>query len=524
MIRPMTLIRLSTLGGGQTFLVLWLSRNLAISFCLMIFQISLSAQPNPDLALQDSDSSNLVGHASAGVRVSQEPAQDQINLSDCLEKAERNNPGLKAAYYKWQGALQRIPQAQSLPDPQLTFMEYLNRSMEIQEELGIMQMYPYPGKRELQGRVESDEAQALHKETEKVRLELRMEVKDAYYEYYYIEQTVRINHENVSLLQHFEDVARTQYGVGKAGSQDVIKAQVELGKLENELLSLEDSRTPVRSRLNATMNQPTDSPLPPPQEIQTNQLSLATDAVLEMAFRYNPELQALDARLRKSRNQVALAQRDYYPDFTLGINWMKGNDSMEEPPSDDYVATVQINLPIYRGRLAAAVREAESSVREVQSMKEDTRNKLAVDLQGQLYKLRNAERRLRLLSDMLIPKARQSLQIYENSYSSGLSNFLDLVDTQRNLLAFEEDYYRSIADYAQALAKIEVLVGKALTDESSPTILRPAMTNQLAPQDGPIEVDVFRTESRSPSDSATPDQRNWPIEPSLEPSKGTRGD
>jgi outer membrane protein TolC len=442
---------------------------------------------------------------------------EQTRLADCLVTAERNNPGLKAGYYKWQGALQKIPQAMSLQDPQLTYMEYLKRTMEPQEELGVTQMFPYPGKRALRGRVESAEAEATRKEFEKTRLELRSEVKDAFYEFYYIEQTVRVNRENLDLLKRLEHNAATRYSVGKGGSQDVIKAQVEVGKFENDLRSLEDSSTPVRSRLNAAMNKPTTTLLAPPQEVGIPQVTLDTETILALAFRFNPELQAIDARIQKNRNQVALAQKDYYPDFTLGINWMKGNESLEMPPADDYVVSVQMNLPVYRKRLDAAVREAEWGVREFQSMREDAKNKLSVDLQSELYKLRNAERRMRLLADVLIPKARQSLQIFETSFSAAEANFLDLLDTQRELLMFQENYYRSIADYAQALAKIEAIVGRSLVDEGAPSILRPMISNQPSPQDGPVEVDNSQQETGRQSESAAPEERAWPVEPPQQP-------
>jgi outer membrane protein TolC len=409
-------------------------------------------------------------------------------VEDYILLAEQRNPGLKAAFHRWQGALQKIPQATSLEDPKLAFMQYLERSMETQQELGVMQMFPYPGKLTLRGQVESAEAEALRKELEKARLDLRAEVKDAFFEYYYLEQTIRINSENLDLLKHFESVATARYGVGRGGNQDVIKAQVELGKLENELRNLQDSRMPVRARLNATMNRPTSAPLPPPLEVNAQQVTLEAEALLQGAFRGNPELQAIDARIRKANGQVALARKEYLPDFSLGLNWMNANNRMEESMGDEYVASIEMNLPVYRKRIAAMVQEAQSGVQEFQSMRQETQNRVAVDLQDQLYKLRNAERQLNLLADLLVPKARQSLQITETSYSSGQSSFLELVDTERELLMFQESYYRSIADYMQALAKIEPLAGHTVVDHNAPPLLLPRIEQASSSADGPIET------------------------------------
>lgn len=127
-------------------------------------------------------------------------------------------------------------------------------------------------------------------------------------------------------------------------------------------------------------------------------------------------------------------------------------------------------------------------------MREEMKNKVSVDLQNELYRLRNAERQIHLFTDILIPKARQSVQITETSYSSAESGFLELVDTQRELLMFQESYYRSVADYAQALAKIEALVGRSLVDDSSQSILEPVDPVQSSFTDEPVEMDVTTPE------------------------------
>jgi outer membrane protein TolC len=419
----------------------------------------------------------MEGSADGPVNVATSESPHPSEVDEYIQDAERNNPGLKAAFHRWQAALQKIPQVTSLEDPQLTFREYLERTMETREELEVMQMIPYPGKQFLRGQVESAEADALRREMEKNRLELRVEVRDAFYEYYYLEQTLRINRENLNLLKRFESVATARYGVGTAGNADVLKVQVELGKMENEVRNLEDSRIPVQARLNAAMDRPSTTPLPPPGEIDLVGRGTAccapteTEQLLSRAFRQNPELLAIDARIRKAMDQVALAQKDYYPDFTMGLNWMnsnpasapmvEGEDARGTQMGDEYMVTLGMNLPIYRKRIEAGVREAESEVREIQNMRLDSQNRIAVDLQTALYKLRNAERQIKLLAEALIPRAKQSLEVTETAYSTGRSTFLELIDTERELLMFQENYYRSVADYMQALAKIESLVGRS---------------------------------------------------------------
>ena len=409
-------------------------------------------------------------------------------LADYLLEAEENNPGLRAAYYAWQKALEQIPQVTSLQDPKLTFMEYLRNNVETRTgaqdfQLGITQMFPYPGKLSLRGRIAAEEARALEQEFIKARLALRREVQDAYYEHYYLEQAIRITQENLELLKHLERVASTRYGVARTSNQDVIKAQVELGKLENDLRTVEDFRNPVRARLNAALNRDPGSPLSPPGEINLQKLPQETEALLEIAYRANPDLKALDARIRKEKSRMELAKKESYPDFNLGLNWVNTNSRIDtdlQGEGDDVLmGSVQVNLPVHRKRLAAQVKEAELGVREINSRRAEKENRLNVDLQTAVYRLRDAERKMELYSGALIPKARQSLLVTETAYSAEEADFLDLVDSQRVLLDFQNSYHRSIADCAQAMAWIEFLVGRCLVGGTETTV--DSMTHDEVP-------------------------------------------
>jgi outer membrane protein TolC len=319
----------------------------------------------------------------------------------------------------------------------------------------------------------------LEQEFIKARLALRREVQDAFYEHYYLEQAIRIARENLELLKHLERVASARYGVARTSNQDAIKAQVELGKLENDLRTLEDFRNPVRARLNAALNRDPGSPLSPPGEINLRKLPQETEALLEIAYRANPDLKALDARIRKERSRMELAKKEIYPDFNLGLNWVNTNSRIDTDlhgeGDDVLMGSVQVNLPVYRKRLAAQVKEAELGVREISSRRAEEENRLNVDLQTAVYRLRNAERKMELYSGALIPKAQQSLEVTETAYSAEEAGFLDLIDAQRVLLEFQNSYQRSIADYAQAMAGIEFLVGRSLVGETETPLGSPSL-------------------------------------------------
>ena len=117
------------------------------------------------------------------------------------------------------------------------------------------------------------------------------------------------------------------------------------------------------------------------------------------------------------------------------------------------------NIPLWGQKYSAGVREAQLKRQAAMKEKRNLANQLKAQLKMALFKMRDAERKLDLYRQGLIPKAQQSLKVTEQSYRSADGSFLDLVDAQRTLLEFQLAYQRVLVDHEQALARIELLVG-----------------------------------------------------------------
>jgi len=396
---------------------------------------------------------------------------EQSTLSDYLVYAALNNPGLEAAFNRWKAALERIPQARSLPDPKFNYRYYIEqvetRVGAQKQAFGISQMFPWFGKLELRGDSASEAAQAAKQRYEATKLKLFFQVKDAYYEYYYLWRAIAIVEENTQLVTTFESVARTRYQAATAKHPDVIRAQVELGKLEDNFKTLKDLQGPVAARLNAALNRPAQTPVPWPKNIEEESIPLTDEQLLEWMADYNPEVAALEYEINRSKVGIELAKSDYYPDVTFGIDFIYTSEStMAAPPPDSgkdpVIAMFTINLPIWRERLDAALREAKYNNIAAMRDKTEKLNTLNAQLKMALYMYRDGERKIDLYHNTLLPKAVESVKANEASFRAGDSTFLDLIDAQRVMLEFELAFERALSNKAQRLAELEMLVGRQI--------------------------------------------------------------
>ena len=429
-------------------------------------------------------------------------------LEDYLAYAALSNPGLRAAFNNWRAALERVLQETALPDPRFTYRNFI-REVETRvgpqkQALGLSQMFPWFGKLRLRGDVASEAARAARQRYQARKLRLFYEVKDAYYECYYLGRAIDVVDENRQLVEYLESVARARYKTAAAGHPDVIRAQVELGKLEDQLASLRDLRVPVIARLNAVLNRQTDAPIPLPRSIPAGHPAVDGDQVLAYLADHSPELKALDHEIERAKHRIDLAKKDFYPDFTLGVAFTEvgsaarskaqgfGNPAALRSASriaggmgdlidayaigksllpggrpgdsgqDVWSVSLAMNVPIWRGKYAAAEREARARYLAAVGERRQRENTLTSRVQRTLFEHRDAERKIALYRDVLIPKAKESIRSTETAFRAGAASFLDLVDGERSLLEFELSYERALANRAQRLAEVEMLVGRAL--------------------------------------------------------------
>jgi outer membrane protein TolC len=299
-------------------------------------------------------------------------------------------------------------------------------------------------------------------------------VKNAYYHYYYLKRALEVTGDNIELLKHLERVAEAKLR-GGAALAAVTKVQVEIGQLEDRRGTLLDMRRPIVARLNAALNRRETAPLPWPQEIRGEQVVMDEPSLLSWLAENNPEIRGLSFAIAKEERAMARARKDFYPDFTLGLGYIVTGDALipntVESGKDPLLVTVTMNLPLWLGKYRAGVREARARQVAAERARVDRENELGSELQLALYEFRDAERKIDLYRDTLLPLARSALNVTEQSYTAGQGDFLDLVDAQRVLLEFELEYERALSRREQRLAEIEMLVGRELPrqGEKDPT-------------------------------------------------------
>lgn len=282
----------------------------------------------------------------------------RMSLGRLIAELEATNPGMKAARQRWEAAKAVVPQVQTLPDPKLQFgYQRMPMVPPVVEGLmyGVGQDIPFPGKLRLRGEVAQRDADRLEQEFHAVRLRLIAELKEAYFSLHYVHKSIDIVGRNKALLMQFEQTAKARYTVGQAAQQDVFRAQVESSRVLDRLAVLDQQKESLHAAINRLMNRPPADPLGTPDDIQTSILTVPLQELSRRAEHFSPALLATTKSIDRSERSVALARRQYYPDFdvtALGLRNDKINDN-------GYQVIVGIKIPLfYETKQKQGVREA----------------------------------------------------------------------------------------------------------------------------------------------------------------------
>jgi len=399
------------------------------------------------------------------------------SLAHLISLAEERNPGLRAAYDRWTAAIAEIPQAESLPDPQLSYTYFVEpvetRVGPQRQKFGLSQTVPLFGKRSLRGDLAAHNANASGARFEAARRELHLRVTQLWNDSYLLHQSIAITEENVQLLTHLERVALRQYSSGAAPQSVVLRAQVELGRLEERLRSLEDQKRPLRAALNAELDRPVETDIAWADSIDTRPLPLSIEDLRLLTLNGNPQLRAVSSLVAKEAAASDLAGKNSIPDVTLGAEIIDTGraeiQGVKDSGKNAVVASVKVNLPLWRSRFGAERSEAEAQHSAALHERLQLENQLLAKLEWAHFELRDAERRAELYAHNLLPRGRQSLEVTENAFITGQATFLDLVDAQRVLLEFQLAEKRALTDRANWRAELEQIVGVDLeSGETTP--------------------------------------------------------
>jgi outer membrane protein, heavy metal efflux system len=373
----------------------------------------------------------------APVRGARATFSDPI-LEALVSEALQTNADVAASVASAEAASFRIEPARTLPDPFLSF-NYQNdgwafslgeRDMTF---LGAMfsQPLPWPGKLRLAGEEAELRAQATAGSVGRARLSVEARVRRAYYEYLAARELLALVDEREHSWREIFDVARDRYAAGIGAQQDVLRAQVEVLRLD-EARADESARVANRrAELNRLLGRPQNGAIETTQRLEFRAEVPDFPALLETIRGRSPELAALRCGIEADRSRILLTKKEFLPDFVAsgGPMYRGSLDPM-------WQVGLGVTLPIHVGsRLKPRLAEAEAELRAEQERSSSAALELELQTRERFHNLDAALRVARLYRDAILPTDQISLESAIATYRTAKVPFVTVLEALNTLYA-----------------------------------------------------------------------------------------
>ena len=394
----------------------------------------------------------------------------QNEIDSYLLKGAKNNPGLKAQFNEYLAALEKVPQVGALPDPTIAFGYFIQpvetRIGAQQSKISIAQMFPWFGTLHTKEDVATAMAKAKYEMFEEAKSKLFYDIKSTWYNLYFTNKAIAITRDNIEILNTFRKLALLKIEAGKASAVDELRVEMEILELENQLQQLLDKFQTQKVAFNNFINVNATDEIYLPELLQTMELILTRDAILDSIRMNNHQVLNLEFQEASYEYQQVLAKKAGNPNFTIGMDYTfigESSNTMLAPSESGRDAImfpmVGMSIPIYRKKYTSMVKEAVLMQEANQSKKADKINVLESVFEKAYADYQDSKRRTVLHSKQL-ELANKSMRILETEYASVGNNFEEILRMERKVLMHNLELEKSRSDMSASIAFMDYLMGK----------------------------------------------------------------
>jgi outer membrane protein, heavy metal efflux system len=307
------------------------------------------------------------------------------------------------------------------------------------------QSFPWPGKLGLREEIADLGAGQNKKSVERLRLSTEAEVRRSYLALVLARDRLVLLDRLANLWERSAAVARAVYESGGGAQSDLLRAQLEIGRLKVRRLGLVAEDRTSTQRLNRLRGHMLDEPITTTVHLDDLGLpvAIAEKAAVDDALTRSPELAASRLGLNAAEKSVDLANKSYYPDLVLTAGIMpRGGDF---PPM--WSLAVGATIPVFAGSNQNRYVD-ENEARSVAS-------RANIDVVEQIVRLRVHERltalstlsdTVQIYRDGLLIESEANTESALAQYQVGKASFASVLDANAGYLTDEEAYLQAIAD------------------------------------------------------------------------------
>jgi cobalt-zinc-cadmium efflux system outer membrane protein len=388
------------------------------------------------------------------VAVSSAPAQNAppLTLQSALDLAEKQNLDLAAARRRRAVAVAGIATAKQRPNPTLSF-EALRDSPH--ESLLLEQPLELGSKRGRRIDVAKEEGVLTDVEISAIARAVRRNTREAFFAVLLARAESQRLARVVQLAERLQQIARDRFQAGDVAQLEVIQAGLEVSRAQADREVSEQREKVSMSQLNALVNEPAATNWELIGKLEDMGSIPTLPELLDRARQLNPELQHLGQEQKVEERRRALLKAERIPNLSVQV----GSD-FNAPP--DFRAgprgALAMELPLFN-RNQGQISQSLANQQVLSAEAVATERSVSAHIESGYFDFQAQQTQVQLYSIKLLPVARQLESLAEESYRSGRTGILTVMQAQQKVQDVEQSYFESLFGLQSMLARLEEAVG-----------------------------------------------------------------
>ncbi len=372
------------------------------------------------------------------------------------------NPELRALELEYQADLQKAPQVSQLPNPQIGIGGFVlpveTRLGPQRARLSASQGFPWFGTLRAREDLMTKQAQARFEQIASRQLEVYYQIKAAYFTLYQIEKTQAIIQRNMPLLQSLKQLAEAKVKVGATTLADVLRVDLKIQALTQELLILETQKRKPLATLNQLLYRPLDTSVRIADSLGFAELLFKKDTLLTHIHANHPMIRMFSIQQAAAHQAIAVNKLEGKPSFGLGVDYLMVERRIDADPVHNGRDIIQLNatlsIPLYREKFTAKTREETFRIAALENRKNEVES-LFLSMIEKAYADSESAALTKDLYTQQIQTTKAAIHMLETNYSTQHSGFDELLQLEGDLISYDLKILRAIVQSQLARASIE---------------------------------------------------------------------
>ena len=384
------------------------------------------------------------------------------SLDSLVAMVVEENLELKILEKEYFAALEKAPQISQLPDTEIgvgVFPLPIETRLGAQIlRVGATQMFPKKGLVDGKKDLELAKAKVLYERIGARALDLSYQIEQAYFRLYEIEKSQVIIQRNLALLESLERLALIKVESGKASAADVLRVQLKMEELKQEVNILETAKSKPMISINQLLNRPLNTSIVTEGDLSFANLPFDKNALAETIESNHPMLRMFELQQDISKQAIALNSVNGKPSFGVGMDYMMVKKRSDAEPVKNGRDIIQlrasVKIPLYKDRFEAKEREEHFKIDALTDKKAELLSRFMAAIEQAYSDYETAQLRMNLYEKQ-IEITKSAISILESNYSVSGSNFDELLRMEKELIDYDLKKLKAIVMSHLAKSGIE---------------------------------------------------------------------